>query len=92
MADARLRPTILYREKARYTEEARQQKVQGAVVLLATFTAGGQIADIRVVRGQPFGLTEEAIQAAKRIRFQPASENGVPVTVRAHLEYNFALY
>ena len=92
MANARLHPTILYREKAKYSEEAREKRVQGAVILLATFTASGQIMDIRVVRGQPYGLTEEAILAAKRIRFQPAIENGVPVTVRAQLEYNFALY
>lgn len=92
MATARLRPTILYREKAKYSEEARENRVQGSVVLLATFTASGQITDIRVLRGQPYGLTEEAIQVAKRIRFQPAIENGVPVTVRAQLEYNFSLY
>ncbi len=92
MANARLRPTILYREKARYSEEAREKKAQGPVVLLATFTASGQITDIRVIRGQPYGLTEEAIIAAKRIRFQPAVENGVAVSVRAQLEYNFALY
>ena len=92
MATSHLSPRILYKEKARYSEEARQQKVQGPVILLATFTADGRITDIRVVRGQPYGLTEEAIQAAKRIRFQPALQNGVAVTVRAHLEYNFALY
>ncbi len=89
---AHLRPTILYKEKAKYTEEARVLKVQGLVVLLATFNANGQITDIRVVRGLPSGLTEEAIQAARRIRFQPAYENGVLVTVRAQLEYNFTLY
>jgi TonB family protein len=92
MANARLRPTILYREKAKYSEEAREKRVQGAVVLLVTFTDSGQITDIRVLRGQPHGLTEEAIQVAKRIRFQPAVENGVAVSVRAQLEYNFALY
>ena len=92
MANQRLRPTILYKEKAKYTEEARQQKVQGIVVLLATFYANGQLGEIRVIRGLPNGLTEEAIQAAMRIRFQPAHENGVPVTVRAQLEFNFALY
>jgi TonB family protein len=92
MANLRLRPTILYKEKAKYTEEARQQQVQGAVILLATFHANGQISEIRVIRGLPSGLTEEAIQSAKRIRFQPAVEHGVPVTVRAQLEFNFALY
>lgn len=92
LANGRVRPTILFKEKARYSEEARQNKVQGTVVLMVTFNANGQITDVRVVRGQPFGLTEEAIQVAKQIRFQPAQENGVPVTVRAQLEYNFALY
>lgn len=92
MADLRVRPTILYKEKARYSEEARQQKVQGTVLLVANFNANGTISEIRVVRGLPFGLTEEAISSAKRIRFQPAVENGVAVTVRAQLEYNFALY
>jgi periplasmic protein TonB len=92
MANLRVRPTILYKEKAKYTEEARRQQVQGTVVLLATFFANGQLGEIRVIRGLPLGLTEEAIQAAKRIRFQPAIEHGVPVTVRAQLEYNFALY
>lgn len=91
-ATAYLRPTILYKEKAKYTEEARQLNIQGLVVLLATFNVNGQITDIRVVRGLPGGLTEEALQAAKRIRFQPANENGVPVMVRAQLEYNFTLY
>jgi hypothetical protein len=43
-------------------------------------------------RGLPCGLTEAAIEAAKRIRFQPALRNGAPVSVRAQLEYNFALY
>ena len=87
-----MRPTIVYKEKARYTEAARQNQVQGTVVLRATFSADGRITDIRVVRGLPMGLTENAIMAAQRIRFQPAIRNGVPITVHASLEFNFALY
>ncbi len=87
-----LRPTILYREKARYTEEARQNKVQGSVVLQVVFHANGTISDIRVVRGLPDGLTEKAIEAAKRIRFQPAVKNGSPVSVRGTLDFSFNLY
>jgi TonB family protein len=82
----------VYKEKARYTEEARQQQIQGTVILRATFSADGRITDIRVVRGLPNGLTENAIVAAQRIRFQPALNNGVPITVRASLEFNFTLY
>lgn len=88
----RLRPTILYKEKAMYTEEARQERIQGTVVLLVTFGADGRIHNIHTVRGLPAGLTEKAIEAAQRIRFQPATQNGVPISVRGHIEFNFALY
>jgi TonB family protein len=87
-----LQPTILYREKAKYTEEARQNRVQGTVMLTVVFGADGRIRDIRTVRGLPHGLTETAIEAAQKIRFQPAYQNGRPVSVRATLEYGFALY
>lgn len=89
---ASLRPTILYKEKAKYTEEARQNKIQGTVVLNVVFTADGRITNIRVVRGLPDGLTEKAIEAAQRIRFNPAVRSGVPVSVRGNLEFTFNLY
>ncbi|MBI1762427.1 MAG: energy transducer TonB [Acidobacteria bacterium] len=86
------RPTILSREKAKYTEEARQNKVQGTVVLSVIFTADGRITNIRTIRGLPDGLTEKAIEAAQKIRFQPATKNGQAVSVRGNLEFTFNLY
>ena len=87
-----LRPTIIYKEKAKYTEEARQNRVQGSVVLSAVFGADGRLSDIRTVHGLPNGLTEAAIEAAQHIRFRPAMRQGRPVSVRFNLEFNFALY
>jgi TonB family protein len=87
-----LKPTILYREKAKYTEEARQNRVQGTVMLNIVFGADGLIHNIRVVRGLPNGLTETAIEAAQRIRFHPATRNGKAVNVSATLEFSFNLY
>ncbi|HKQ75545.1 MAG TPA: TonB family protein [Blastocatellia bacterium] len=89
---ASLRPTILYREKAKYTEEARQNKVQGTVVLQVVFHVNGSITEVKVVRGLPDGLTEKAIEAARKIRFNPAVKNGTPVSVRGQLEFSFNLY
>jgi TonB family protein len=86
-----LRPTILYREKAEYTQEARDNGVEGKVQLSVVFGADGQIKEIRVLRGLPHGLTEKAIEAAKKIRFEPAIKDGQPVEVRATLEYSFNL-
>lgn len=86
------RIVILYKEKARYTEEARQNKVQGTVVLSAVFTSDGRVTQVRVIRGLPDGLTEKAIEAAQKIKFQPATKQGVAVTVRGQLEFTFNLY
>jgi len=87
-----LRPTILYREKAQYTKEGKDNKIEGTVVLGAVFGVDGLISDIRVIRGLPHGLTENAIIAAKKIRFEPAMKDGRPVSVRGNLEFSFNLY
>jgi TonB family protein len=86
-----MRPTILYREKAEYTQEARDNNVEGTVQLSVVFGADGQIKEIRVLRGLPHGLTEKAIEAAKKIRFKAAAADGQPVNVRGILEYSFNL-
>lgn len=92
VARGNIRPIITYREKAKYTEEARQNHVQGSVVLSAIFGSDGKLYNIRIVRGLPFGLTEKAIEAARNIQFRPAVKNGVTIPVRMTLEFNFALY
>jgi TonB family protein len=86
-----LRPTILYKEKAEYTREAKDNKVEGLVVLNVVFGADGQIGDIRVIRGLPHGLTQKAIEATSKIRFEPAMNDGRPVSVRGNLEFAFNL-
>ena len=50
---AGLRPSILYREKAKYTEIARINLTQGTVALQVVFDVSGEIRDIRVVRKLP---------------------------------------
>jgi TonB family protein len=65
--------------------------VEGTVILSVVFTADGKITGINVVRGLPAGLTEKAIEAAQKIRFEPAMRDGVPVNVRALLEFRFDL-
>jgi len=38
------------------------------------------------------GLTLKAVQAARQIRFIPATVNGQPVSQWVQIEYNFNLY
>ena len=86
------RPTILYREKPKYTEGARQAKMQGTVVLQTIFRSDGVIVIHRVIRYLPYGLTLKAVEAASKINFTPAMKNGAPVSVRGNLEFGFNLY
>jgi TonB family protein len=85
------KPTILYMAKASYTEDARRNGIEGEVVLNVVFAADGTINSISVMHGLPDGLTEKAVEAAKKTRFQPAVNNGAPVSVRGDLSFTFAL-
>jgi TonB family protein len=86
-----LKPTILRKEKAEYTPEARAKGVEGTVVLSVVFAADGQLRVLRVLRGLPYGLSTQAINAMTKMLFHPAMKNGVPVSVRGNIEFDFKL-
>jgi TonB family protein len=90
VADKRI--VITYKEKARYTEIARMNRVVGTVALSVVFTEDGRVTDIRVVRGLADGLTRKAIEAAQKIRFQPATRDGKAQNVRGQLEFTYNLF
>jgi TonB family protein len=75
-----------------YTEEARQNAVTGTVILKCVFASNGSVTDLRIISGLPYGLTERAIDAAKKIKFIPAVKDGKYVSMWMQLEYNFNLY
>jgi TonB family protein len=83
---------IISKPRAGYTDSARQANVEGTVVLEVKFLPSCQVGSIAVVKGLPNGLTEQAIAAARRIRFDPAKINGVPQTVISQIEYTFSMY
>ena len=83
---------LLLKPEPRYTEEARRNDITGTVVLRVVFSHTGQITNIRALQPLPFGLTEQAIAAARGIKFMPATKGGRPVSVYMQLEYNFNLY
>ncbi len=96
---ARRRPTanpdqpveVLSKVKPIYTDEARQMRIEGEVVLEVTFVASGRLRVLRVVGGLGHGLDEAAIEAAEKIRFKPARRDGRPVDHTATLRVVFRL-
>jgi len=84
-------PEILFKPKPAYTDEARTLKIEGQVLLEVTLRADGSIQIVRVIRGLGHGLDETAAQAARQMRFRPATRAGIPVDVNATLTITFQL-
>jgi TonB family protein len=84
-----LRPAILYREKAHYPDAARAAGIHGTVALLVVFADDGTLKHIMVMQGLSHGVTEQAIVAARKIRFSPAMRDGKPISTIGSLEFTF---
>jgi len=82
---------ILSKPKPAYTDEARRLRIEGDVVLEVVFGAAGTATVLRIVQGLGHGLDEAAIDAAKKIRFNPARRDGRPVDHTASLRVVFRL-
>jgi TonB family protein len=83
---------IILKPRASYTDAARREQVQGTVSLKVTFSSNGGIAKISIIKGLPYGITEQAVAAARKIVFLPAQKNGIRYSVTKQVEYNFVIY
>jgi TonB family protein len=82
---------ILDKPKPAYTAEARTEKIEGTVLLDVIFAATGEVHVLGVVRGLGHGLDQNAIDAARRIRFTPALQSGTPVDQHVTLHVVFEI-
>ena len=80
---------ILAKPAPQYTEDALRERIGGSVVLRAVFSSTGHVTNIRIISGLPYGLTEQAVKAARMIKFTPAMKDGKPVSMWLQLEYYF---
>ena len=82
---------ITFKPRPVYTEEGRQLKIEGEVLLDVVFSANGQIRIVKVVHGLGHGLDESAVHAAEKIQFKPALRDGHPADFEAVLHITFQL-
>jgi TonB family protein len=86
------RPHILSKPEPKYSTDARMHETKGTVRLKVVFAADGSVKFIDVIQPLPHGLSEEAIKAAARISFEPASICGKRVSWPMELEYHFNIW
>lgn len=89
--DVDSKPVIVSRFRPEYTDEARNNNVQGAVRLRILVDEGGTVKSVRVVRGLPHGLTQKAIESGYKTRFKPAMKDGKAVPYWIIIEVTFTL-
>jgi protein TonB len=84
-------PVAINRAKPDYTDVARKAHVNGVVVVEAVVNKEGEVEQVKVLKGLPMGLSEQAVDAVKKWRFKPGTLNGEPVDVIFSLTVNFTL-
>ena len=90
--DVTQKARLLSKPEPQYTDAARRAGVQGTVVLRGIFSSDGIVRNLYVLQALPFGLTTNVINAARKIRFTPATKDGHDVSMYIQLEYNFNLF
>ncbi len=84
-------PIIVNRAQPDYTETARKARIAGVVIVEAIIDKNGNVDDVKVVKGLPMGLADEAVKAVKKWKFKPGTHNGQAVATIFNLTVNFKL-
>jgi protein TonB len=86
-------PKLVKQVQPKYTEGARNARIQGAVELKAVVTSNGTVGDVTVLKSldQQHGLDDEAVKAAKQWQFEPGTKEGKPVATRVTIIMEFKL-
>jgi TonB family protein len=73
-----------------YPQEAKEQRIQGKVQLLAVIAKDGTVKSLEVISGDP-ALTQSALDAVRQWVYQPTLLNGEPVEVQTQIDVNYTL-
>jgi TonB family protein len=86
-----LPPAVLSKVEPLYSDQARNAKLQGNVLVQLVVDEHGLPRQIRVMRSLGMGLDEKAVEAVQQWRFRPGMKDGHAVSVQATIEVNFRL-
>lgn len=76
----------------KYPAEAREINLTGTVYLSFVVTSGGEISNVKVLRGIGGGCEEEAVRVVQKMPvWNPGQQNGNPVNVQFTLPVTFKL-
>jgi protein TonB len=83
-------PIVISRVDPQYPAIARENKIEGIVIVEAIVDREGRVRDVRVLKPLPFGLDQAAVDAVQQWIFKPATYQGQPVDVILNLTVSFS--
>jgi len=85
-------PKVIHKVAPQYPKDAKEEGVQGDVVVEAVIAEDGGVRETRAVTGDDSRLVEAARTAVGQWRFEPVrDQNGEPVAVRYKVTIRFKL-
>ena len=91
LGDGVSRPVPIFQPEPPYTEDARQRRIQGVVILQGIIDENGEVRNLTVVKGLPFGLDRNTLETVYQWKYKPAVFEGKPVAVHQYFRINFSL-
>ena len=96
-------PRLLHHVDPQYSQEARQQKISGDVIMKLTVDADGNPLDVRVLRSladtidpkhrvAAQSLDQKALDAVNQYKFAPATYEGKPVPIEINMQITFQIH
>ena len=85
-------PKVIHKVAPQYPKDAKEEGVQGDVVVEAVIAEDGSVRETHAVQGEDSRLVEAALAAVGQWRFEPVrDEDGEPVSVRFKVTIRFKL-
>ena len=82
---------LIHKVEAEYTEDARDKKIEGSVLLGLTVDHDGLPQNIQIKKSLYPSLDQAAVAAVRQWRFEPAIKDGQPVSMWITVEVNFSV-
>lgn len=80
----------IHADPPKYPREAKENRIQGDVIVRATIDTKGHISELELVSGAPV-LADAALEAVKRWQYRPYVLNGQPVEVETTIKVEFRI-
>ena len=84
-------PKLLREVKPHYSDRAKQDKVQGEVLMECVVKTDGTVGDKKIVKALHPDLDQAAMDAAAQWLFEPGTRDGKPVNVLVTIAMAFTL-